>query len=232
MNALFSYFGDFLHLFFPELCAGCSTSLVKNESVICTSCLYHLPYTHFHKDRENPVIRQMTGRLPLVFADAFLYFNKGSRVQNLIHELKYNNRPEVGYRLGELYGLTLKEYGGWEVADIIIPVPLHQRKLRRRGYNQAEKIADGLSAATKVPAKTKILMRTSDTSSQTRKSRFERYENMKNAFSVSCPGEIEGKHILLVDDVITTGATIEGCAQAALSVPGTIVSIPAIAYAE
>ena len=184
MNIVHSYFHDFIALFFPELCSACGNSLLKNEEVICTACIYHLPYTNFHADADNKVVRQLSGRFPFAQANALLYFSKGGRVQSLIHELKYNNNPQTGYKLGQLYGNILLQHAGWTMPDMIVPVPLHKKKLRKRGYNQSEYIAAGLAASLKIPAETGLLLRHTETETQTRKSRYTRYENMKNAFTV------------------------------------------------
>jgi len=231
MNSLYGYFDDFLSLFFPVLCSGCGKNLFKNESVICTDCIYHLPYTNFHQEKDNRVARQLWGRIPFSSSASFLYFRKGSRVQNLMHQLKYNNKPEIGVKLGEMYGHVLhgSEYRN---TDIIIPVPLHPQRLKARGYNQSDHFARGLSNTLGIPLNTTILKRSIATSTQTKKSRFSRYENMKDVFEVTNPGLIAGKHILLVDDVITTGATIEACSLKLLEIPQTKISIATIAFAD
>lgn len=223
---------DFIALFFPELCAACGKNLYKGEQVICVSCIYRLPYTNFHKDAQNRVAKQFWGRIPLKQVSSFLYFRKGSKVQNMMHQLKYNSRPEVGRRLGELYGIELKHSGWWQQPDIIIPVPLNAARKKKRGYNQSEHIADGLSASLNVPVSSTILLRPAHTETQTRKSRFARYENMKQAFLISDPVQLVDKHILLVDDVVTTGATLEACGMELLNIKGTSVSILTIAFAD
>lgn len=232
MKVLTGYFHDFLNLFFPEVCAGCGNSLFKNEIAICTACIYRIPYTNFYSDPENLVVKQLRGRFPFVRAHALLYFTKGGTVQNMIHELKYNNRPEVGYRLGELYGAALIKDPEWIEPDLIVPIPLHPKKLKKRGYNQAEHIAQGISAATGVRADSTLLIRKLETQTQTRKSRFDRYENMSSAFAVSEGRKVQNLHILLVDDVITTGATFEGCAYALLEAGGSKISIAALAFSK
>lgn len=232
MKALTGYLHDFVNLFFPEVCAACGSNLFKNEAVICTSCIYHFPYTTFIKDPQNAVARQLWGRFPFLQADAFLYFNKGGKVQSMMHELKYNNRPEVGFRLGELYGSTLLSSPDWIKPDLIIPVPLHPKKLKKRGYNQAEHIANGLSAATGIPVEPALLVRAIETETQTRKSRYDRYENMSEAFAISDESKVVDRHVVIVDDVVTTGGTFEGCAGALLKVPGSRISIAALAFSK
>jgi ComF family protein len=218
MKTIYHYFQDFVALFFPELCVGCGMSLLTNEQSLCTSCIFHLPRTNFHLDPDNLVARAFWGRIPFVYAGAFVYFQKGGKVQNMMHQLKYNNKCESGFRMGELYGYDLKHVEQWQDIDLIIPVPLHPKKKRLRGYNQSEYIAQGLASVLHIPVSTTHLVKEVHTSSQTKKSRFARYENLAAAFSVQNSVEIEGKHILLTDDVITTGATLETCAKALLEV--------------
>lgn len=231
MNKISKLTADFFSLFFPDTCCSCGRSLAGNEHVVCTACLYELPYTDFHLQPDNPVARQFWGRVPLVSAGAFLYFQKHSRVQNIIHQLKYNHRPEVGVWLGKMYGRQLKKKTDEDPFNFVIPVPLHKSREKTRGYNQSECIAAGLSAILHIPVETTILRRNVATQTQTHKSRISRFENMKNAFSLNDPGRLIGTHILLVDDVITTGATLEACALQLLSVPAVRVSVAAAAFA-
>lgn len=232
MNQLSAYFLDFAALFFPELCSACGKNLFSNEKVICTSCIYHLPYTNFHLDKENRVARQLWGRFHFEQASAFLYFQKGNKVQNMMHQLKYNNSPETGFRLGQLYANELSNSKNWEVPDAIIPVPLHPAKKKKRSYNQSEHIANGMASVLEVPVYAANLLRGADTETQTKKSRFARYENMKEAFNIFNPEMLFDKHILLVDDVITTGATLEACSNKLLSVKNVRISICSIAFAD
>ena len=232
MNFVKSYLQDFVSLFFPELCSACGNNLFKNEQVICTSCTYHLPHTNFHTDPQNKVARQLWGRFEFIQANAFLYFSKGGKVQNLIHEMKYNNSPQTAFRLGELYGNALLTNKEWIMPDVIVPVPLHRRKLRKRGYNQSEYIAAGLSATLNIPQENGLLFRSAETETQTRKSRYNRYENMTDAFTVKDLASFEGKHIFLIDDVVTTGATFEACGVALQKIHGIQLSIGALAFAD
>jgi ComF family protein len=230
MNLRQNYFTDFVSLIFPELCQACAKNLYRNEEIICADCLYHLPYTNFHRHLENAVAQQFWGRVPIEAASALLYFSKGSRVQNLMHQLKYKNKPEVSVYLGRLAGKRLLENPVFTAADIIIPVPLHKQKLLKRGYNQSLSFAEGLSEKMLIPVEIENLIRTTRTESQTKKSRISRYENMKEVFSVKNPEKLAGKHILLVDDIITTGATLEACCNVLLEIPKVKISIAAIAY--
>lgn len=226
------YAGDFLSLFFPDLCCACGDPLVSNEDQLCTSCLYDLPYTNFHLQEDNPVVRQFWGRIPVTGAFAYLYFHKQGKVQSIIHHLKYKNRPLLGQLLGLMYGRELAKTAYASSLDLIIPVPLHPSRMKERGYNQSHCIAEGLSLILNLPLGEEYLYRSRSTSTQTHKGRFERFENMAEVFRLEKAEELTGKHVLLVDDVITTGATLEACALSLLAVPGLQVSILAIAYAE
>ncbi len=226
------YFSDFLALFFPDLCGACAKNLFKGESEICTSCIYKLPLTTFHADPNNKVARQFWGRIPFFQAGAYLHFKKGGRVQALLHQIKYRKREQLGVRLGELYGYELSQTGSFIKPDLIIPVPLHPKKLKIRGYNQSEAIAKGMSKVLQVDLSSTHLIRNLHTESQTKKSRFSRYENMQEAFSIHQAEALEGKHILLIDDVITTGSTIEACALCLQEKAKITLSIAALAYAE
>ncbi len=232
MKRFLDYFNDLFCLFFPELCVACGQNLFKNEKVICTNCIYHLPRTNFHIDPQNKMARQLWGRFKFEQAIAFVYFQKGSRVQNMMHELKYNKKLDVGIRMGELYALQLSRTEGWDKPDMIIPIPLHPKRFKQRGYNQSEQISKGLSSILNLPISTHNLVREENTQSQTKKSRFARYENLKDAFIMKNPSELFHKHILLVDDVMTTGATMEACSIELLKIEGVKVSVCTLAYAD
>lgn len=225
-------FMDFISLIFPKLCAGCRRGLQLNEDCICTFCHYQLPETNYHLRADNPVAKIFWGRVKLNAAASFYAFNKGGKVQNLIHELKYRGRPDVGILIGKFYGCRIKESELFGSVDLVVPVPLHVDKLKKRGYNQSECFAKGIAESMDITCDPKILKRNADTQTQTNKSRFQRWENINSVFSVNDKNNVGGKHILLVDDVVTTGATLEACAQLLLQVPNVIVSIATIAYAE
>lgn len=223
---------DVIGLLFPNLCNGCGLSLYPGEKAICTHCLYDLPYTDFHLDPHNRVAKQLWARLPFEAAMAMFYFKKGTKIQNLIHNLKYNGKTEVGYLLGNLLGQKLLLSQHYKAIDYIIPVPLHPKKERTRGYNQSLYIANGISEAINVPVHKTLLVRKKLTDTQTRKSRFNRYENMLSVFEVLDHEALHNKHVLLVDDVITTGATLEACGYALQSGGIKKLSIASIAFAQ
>lgn len=223
---------DLFALFFPNLCQGCGQPLIRGEDVICNLCHFHLPKTYFHNDPDNILNKVFWGRTTLESAAAYLYFSKGSQVQHLLHLLKYKGKQEIGYRLGVWYGIELRQAGVFRDADLIVPVPLHPSKLRRRGYNQSQAFAEGLVSVMKAKLETGCLYRKADTKTQTKRSRYSRWENVGGIFAVKHPEKLQGRHILLADDVVTTGATLEACAQALLEVPGVKVSVATIAYAS
>ncbi len=223
---------DLFCLFFPNLCLGCGQPLTRGEEAICTLCHFHLPKTWFHNDPDNPLNKVFWGRVQLEAVASYLYFQKGGTVQHLLHQLKYKDRPEIGFRLGKWYGMELRQADIFREAELVVPVPLHPRKFRKRGYNQSEVFAEGLAEKMGIRLETRSLYRTLDSQTQTRKTRFDRWENVESIFAISQPERISGKHILLVDDVLTTGATLEASATALLGVPGVRVSVATIAYAS
>jgi ComF family protein len=223
---------DFIALFYPKTCPACGYSLYSNEKVICTKCLYHLPKTNFHQVKDNPVSKVFWGRVNLVSATAMYYYRKGGKVQHMIHQLKYKGFQEIGGFLGEIYGSELITMDEYKEIDLIIPVPLHRKKLLKRGFNQSEVIANGLAKSMEIEVDTTSVKRTVATTTQTRKSRYKRWENVNEIFELKNPDKLAGKHILVVDDVITTGATMEACVQVILQATGTKVSVAAIGFAS
>lgn len=229
---MLTYLKGLFALFFPKVCSACSGVLAANEDLLCIACLMELPKTQFHTDSENPVAKGFWGRVPVAAATSFLYFEKGGHVQHLLHNLKYKGQKELGHKLGLLYGTELKEHNWPGGVDVVLPVPLHKRKQRKRGYNQSWHFAQGMAAGLEAIAVENVLVKTVSTQSQTKKSREERIANVKEVFGLNNAGSLQGKHVLLVDDVITTGATIEACVQVLAQVPGITVSVASIAYAK
>ncbi|MFH1320343.1 MAG: ComF family protein [Bacteroidota bacterium] len=223
---------DFISLIYPHICMSCGKSLFRKEACICTYCKYHLPRTNFHLVEENPISRLFWGKVNINTAASYYHFNKGSKVQRLIHRFKYNGQKEIGIAIGEFYGNELRDSPLFNNIDTIIPVPLHQNKKRKRGYNQSEFFAGGLAKSMGVKLDSEILFRSFDSKTQTRKTRFERWRNVEAIFQLKEKDSLKGKHILLVDDVLTTGSTLEACAHALLEVPGTKVSIVTMAFAS
>ena len=224
-----SLLDDFISLFFPHPCCACDDALRKNEEVLCSICLNSLPKTDFHLKEENPVAKLFWGRADIYAATAYYYFHKGDKVQRLIHQLKYRGARKVGIFIGEQMGYELKEAPRFSSVDMIVPVPLHPKKEKKRGYNQSAMFGLGLSRGFGKPMRTDILYRKQFTETQTRKSRAARWENVENVFAVHHPESFFGKHILLVDDVITTGSTLEACIHALERIPQVTISIAAMA---
>lgn len=226
---MIAYFEDLLSLVFPEICNACGKPLYKHENLICNYCKIKLPYTNFHTQKDNPIEKIFWGRVPLEKAGAFLYFHKGNRVQHLMHRFKYKGKSEIGELVGSIYGYELAKTNYFSDADMIIPVPLHPDKQKKRGYNQSEWFANGLAKALNIPSQNNILVRQIASSTQTKKNRFERWQNVETIFNVVQQHNLENKHIILVDDVITTGATIEACAHTLLKAAPCKVSFLALA---
>jgi ComF family protein len=218
-------------VFYPPLCAACGKVLVQNETVLCLACFCALPHAGFHNDADNEVAKMFWGRIHLCNATAFMIFGKGSFYRNILHDMKYRGNYRAALELGRMFGREL-EGTCFVQASIIHPIPLHPSKRRSRGYNQSAMIAKGMSEAMGIPFVENILVRSVNTPTQTRRSRYERWENVRGTFKVSHPERIVNTHVLLVDDVMTTGATLEACASAILEVPGTEVSVAALAYAR
>lgn len=221
---------DTAGLLFPNACAGCGQVLLTGEKVICLACKHNLPYTNFHKDADNPVAKTFKGRVKIEAATSFLYFRQLGVTQRLLHGLKYKGHKEVGICLGNWMGTALQESEIYNSIDIIVPVPLYQKRENKRGYNQCHMLAQGISQATNKTISTTHLLRVKNNQSQTKLERWTRWTNVQEIFKVEQASEIENKHILLLDDVVTTGATLEACAS--LLVPFCKVSIATLAIAR
>ena len=225
------WLNDILSLIYPDLCAGCGEMLVSGEKYICTACKFQLPETGFHHIIDNPVEKHLWGRVDYVRAASLFYFNKGSMVQNIMHRLKYANRPEIGQSLGMYYGQQLKDIPGFGGLDYIVPVPLFPKKQHKRGYNQSAEFGKGLGKAMEIPLLKDGLVRHKPTSTQTKKSRSDRWENVEGVFELGSNGNMNSKSVLLIDDVITTGATLEACATVLKQKAGCSISVATIACA-
>lgn len=221
-----------LNLFLPNLCAGCDEPLSRGEQILCVRCLFTLPETGFHLSGENPVEQLFTGRVAIQAAMAGYYFHKSAAVQHIIHQFKYHHRKDVAVYMGRMMGNMLLRSGRFSDLDVIIPIPLHNKKKKLRGYNQSDLLSSGIAEIMHVPVFFNEIQRTTFTETQTKKSRQERWQNVKDAFEVFHPEKISGKHILLVDDVITTGATLEACAGKLLQIHRVKISIAALAKAD
>ena len=217
-----------LQLFYPKLCFACQVHLTKKEQSICATCRYQLVPTNFHNKAKNPVLDRFWGRVNLEHATTAFVFTKKGLLQQLIHQLKYDNQPQIAYELGKIYGKVIRHVPPYKHVDTIIPVPLHPKKQHIRGYNQAEKFAEGLAESMNINYNTEWLIRTENTSTQTQKSRLERFKNVQSAFKLTTTAPASA-NILLVDDVITTGATLEACCGVLLALKNYKVSIAAIA---
>lgn len=225
-------FKSLLHLFFPPTCAGCKTILIANENVICTSCRHEMPLTQHHLNSENDAYKKFYGRIPVEHVSALVYFHKKGIVQELIHSLKYRGQEAIGTVFGEWYAEELKNIPVLRTVDTIIPVPLHPKKLRERGYNQVTEFGNALAKSLQIPVSNSILFRHVYSKTQSQKNRLGRTEGIDTIFDVSFDEKDHNKHFLLIDDVITTGATLEVCAKALLKIPGTKISIVCMAMAD
>ena len=218
------------HLFYPHNCLGCGSDVIAKDNFLCLECINDLPHTNFAMHANNPVEKIFWGRVPVTSAMSEFYFSKGSIIQNLIHEFKYKGNIKVGLYLGRLIGESLLNSNRFDI-NAIIPLPLFEKKEKQRGYNQASILCDGIGDILKVPQIKKNVIRIVHTETQTKKNRTERWKNVESSFSVLQPRHLEGKHILLVDDVITTGATLEACASEILKVGQVQLSIASLAMA-
>lgn len=222
--------GDFMHIFFPHVCPGCGNDGIGKDAVLCIQCLEMLPVTNFYRHGENLVEKIFRGRIPVEAAGSFLYFSKDSLVQRLLHQLKYRGNVKLGYVLGRMMGEELKKSALFETADVLVPLPLYASKEKKRGYNQATVLCTGISAAMNIPVCEDAVSKMHYTETQTQKNRIERWQNMEGGFMLTKPERIHNKHVLLIDDVITTGATLEACGYELLQATNVHLSIATLAY--
>jgi ComF family protein len=221
---------SFLHLLFPHICAGCGRDIIHEKTSLCFRCIDALPETNFEKFSGNPVEKMFWGRLHLNSATAQFYFTKESLMQRLMHQLKYKGHQELGLQLGRLMGQQLL-HSGRIIPDALIPLPLFPAREKRRGYNQATVLCRGIAEVMKVPVLDNVIIRPQHTETQTKKGRVERWKNMEGKFVLANGTSIQKKQLLLVDDVITTGATLEACGHELLKVPGVELSVATLCIA-
>jgi ComF family protein len=223
---------NLLKLIFPKLCHGCNELLLRNESVICSICRHDLPLTNHHLIFNNDTTKKFYGIINIEFGASMLYFHKDGITQKLIHNLKYKGHESIGIFLGEWYANDLKNNTLINTVSEIIPVPLHKKRLEERGYNQVDTFCKALSKELNIPFNNSLLIRTKYSKTQTKKSKTERQLYGDTIFDVSFSETDENKHYLLIDDVITTGSTLELCAKALLKIPNTKISIVTIAFTQ
>lgn len=225
-------FKNIINLFFPPVCAGCHSFVLPNENVICTLCRHNVPLTNHHLNPENEAFKKFYGRIPIEYASALFYFHKKGIVQELVHNLKYNGQEEIGTVLGEWYAEDLKKTLIIQSVDEIIPVPLHKRKLIERGYNQVTNFGKALSRGLNISYNPTILVRNVYSKTQSKKNLLGRSDGIDTIFDVSFSEKDHNKHFLLIDDVITTGSTLEACSHALMKIPGVKISIVCMAMAH
>ncbi len=224
------YLHDFVHLFFPHHCAGCGTDELADDQWLCARCLCNLPETGFLQAPGNPVEQVFYGRLPVAAAGSAFYFTKNAVLQRLLFAIKYHAARQAGIYLGRLLGRQIACSGRFTDIDLLVPLPLNHKKQQQRGYNQAGLLALGIASVCSLPVADEAVRRRVFTDTQTHQDRISRWQNMEGAFEIADAGMLAGKHVLLVDDVITTGATLEACGHSLLQVPGLTLSIVTAAY--
>jgi ComF family protein len=220
-----------LHFFYPHNCLGCGSDIIEKDNFLCLECISNLPHTGFAWHANNPVEKNFWGRMPVAAGMSEFYFSKDSIIQNLIHEFKYKGNRKVGLYLGNLVGKSLLNSNRFSNIDSLVPLPLFSQKEIERGYNQSSVLCAGINEIMNIPLITKNVIRLVHTETQTKKGRIQRWENVEKSFSVLEPASLQGKHILLIDDVITTGATLEACGAEILKIEGTTLSIATLAIA-
>lgn len=231
MPALTNLLSDFKHLFYPHICTGCGTDILAEDNMLCAKCFVNLPSTLYAQYANNPIEKIFIGRMKIESAHAEFYFAKESLIQHLVHQLKYKNNKDIGIYLGEMMGRSLQRSNRFTGVDVLIPLPLYPDKERKRGYNQAAVICEGMSKVLNIPVYYNVLLRRRFTETQTKKHRTERWENVEGSFDVKNEALIKGKHVLLVDDVITTGATLEASGSRLLKIENVKLSIATLTTA-
>jgi ComF family protein len=225
LTAIKNITNDFLHLIYPHVCIGCGSDVLVQEEVICSECFAQLPDTGYFRYEDNPVQRRLAGRLLVQHAGSTFHFTTRSIMQNIVYAMKYRGNNEAGIFLGKQTGKALLQTEWYKDIDVIVPLPLNKRKLQQRGYNQAALIADGIANIIGKPIVNNVAIRKVYTETQTHKGRISRWQSMEFVFTVDNAETLYNKHVLLVDDIITTGATLEACGQHITALPGTKLSI-------
>ena len=220
----------FFHLLYPHICMGCGSDVINDENFLCLHCIQDLPHTNFAIHGNNPLEKKFWGRIALTSAMSEFYFSKGSVIQNIMHEIKYKGNKKAGRYFGNLIGKSLLNSNRFNI-DVIIPLPLFEKKEKMRGYNQSEIICNGIGEIINKPVIKNNVIRKVFTETQTKKHRTERWKNVENTFQVTNTVALENKHILLVDDVVTTGATLEACGVEILKIKNTLLSVATLAMA-
>lgn len=200
--------------------------------MLCINCTSNLPITRQYEYEDNETLHKFYGRIPIKQASSFLYFRKGGMVQNLLHNLKYHNQPEISYFLGKTFALYLKEHRFYKDIDLIVAVPIHKKKKKERGYNQLEGFAQALSEVLEVPIHDTLLYKSKNRSTQTKRKFSDRLKPTPEVFLVNLDKAESGKHILLIDDIITSGTTLESCGKELLRIPNTTISIACLALTK
>ena len=222
-------FHDFADLLYPRLCHICEAEMLKNESILCTSCLHDLPVTNYHLDNENPVKKVFYGRVKIEKATSLLHFRKKAGVQHLIHDLKYRGHREIGTYLGKWLGEELSMLPDYTDIDIVVPVPLHKSRLKERGYNQVEDFGKEIAIRINAVYRDDILLKVTSTQTQSLKDRLSRWGKLEDTLIIQNTENVHNKHILIVDDLVTTGSTLEACAHKLFEIPGVKLSIATMA---
>ncbi|WP_413513056.1 ComF family protein [Myroides odoratus] len=225
-------FKDLINLFFPETCKSCSTILIQNEDMVCTRCRAALPFTDQHLSATNEAMGKFYGKVKIAQASCLLYYTKHGLVSNLLHQLKYNNQAQISYKLGTMYAEILGKNTSYATADYLIPVPMHKKKRKQRGYNQVDGFAEALAQYFQIPIDRTLLTKIESTASQTTKSFQERIQAKPAIFHLQPSPSYTGKHFLLLDDILTTGSTLETCAKLLVQIPDSKVSILCLAYTK
>jgi ComF family protein len=229
ISTIQSYLNDFAHLIFPHCCEGCGSDILEAHHLLCSACILKLPETNFIFKPNNPIEKIFYGRLNLTSAGAAFYFTKDSLMQHLMHELKYKNNKDIAIYLGKLLGIQLLQSGRFDSVDVLVPLPLNPKREAKRGYNQAEMICRGISEVMNITIEKKAVQRSVFTQTQTNQNRISRWQNMDGVFTIDNIAALQNKHVLLVDDIVTTGATLEACGNRIIKNCNAVLSIATVA---